>query len=88
MADEVKMISKHWFVQKPNLYFPIELHFYLPFFQFYSLGLRATLHNKFNLGFMKKKANPLEARIEVEMTRFLSKKEIKYLFPESSILTE
>ena len=37
---------------------------------------------------MKKKANPLEARIEVEMTRFLSKKEIKYLFPESSILTE
>ena len=36
MANEVIRVTNFYFIQTPNLYFPIEPHFLVPFFQFSS----------------------------------------------------
>ncbi len=49
MAREICRVGKAYFVQTPNLYFPIEAHFYFPFFQFLPIPLRAWLLYYFDL---------------------------------------
>lgn len=50
MAEEVRRVGKRYFIQTPNLYFPIEPHFLFPFFQFMPLVTRAWLLRRFKLG--------------------------------------
>jgi hypothetical protein len=88
MADGVKYISKHWFIQTPAKVYPVEPHFYLPFFPYLPLHWRSSLHRRFNLGFMPKEPDPLKALIHCEDTRLLGLKEFALLFEESEIIRE
>ncbi len=54
MADEIRRVGKRYFVQTPNLYFPIEPHFVFPFFQFLPLGFKVWLLTHFDLGWYEK----------------------------------
>lgn len=49
MAREIMRVGKAYFVQTPNILFPIEAHFYFPFFQFMPISLRAFLLYYFDL---------------------------------------
>lgn len=49
MAREIMRVGKAYFVQTPNILFPIEAHFYFPFFQFMPLPMRAFLLYYFDI---------------------------------------
>lgn len=87
MAEEVQRVGKHYFVQTPNYFFPIEPHFLFPGFQWLPISVRVFLIRHLNLGWMKKNPNVEEARKLVETTRLLRKRELLSLFP-SAILYE
>lgn len=86
-ASEVLRISKSYYIQTPNKHFPIEQHFLFPFFQYLPkkiklfVGLRWKYSTLYAVGenFIKE---------EVENIRLLSKRDLKYLFPNALILKE
>ena len=88
MAEEVRRVGKRYFVQTPNLYFPIEPHFLFPFFQFMPLVTRAWLLRRFKLGWFDREPDPKRAQAIVESVRLLSKKEMLALFPSSCLFEE
>jgi 2-polyprenyl-3-methyl-5-hydroxy-6-metoxy-1,4-benzoquinol methylase len=87
-ADNVVSLADHFFIQTPCRTFPIEPHFYFPYFAFLPLSVRSTLHRYKHLGFMGKEQDWLQSRINCEETRLLTKKELISIFPESNCLSE
>jgi hypothetical protein len=84
-ANEIRRVAKGYFVQTPNLWFPIEPHFLVPGWQFAPLALRAYLIRRYDLGWIKRQRDPLLARAEVESVRLLSARELALLFPDGRI---
>lgn len=88
MADEVMRVGKRYFIQTPNLYFPIEPHFIFPLFQFLPIELRVELLTRFNLGWVKKESDKQKAKAQVESVKLLSKKQFMNLFPGANCYEE
>ncbi|HEY9849890.1 MAG TPA: methyltransferase domain-containing protein [Leptolyngbyaceae cyanobacterium] len=88
MASEVKRVGKRYFIQTPNLYFPIEPHFVFPFFQFLPLQLKLLLIRHFRLGWRGPIKDKIKAIQTVNEVRLLSKKEFINLFPNAKIFEE
>lgn len=88
MANEVRRVGKRYFVQTPNLFFPLEPHFLMPGFQFFPLGMRAWMVSKFNVGWYRRIPDVKQARAEVEGVRLLSRAGLRRLFPEARIYEE
>ena len=79
-ADEVARVSKRYFVQTPNRYFPIEPHYQLPLFQFLPKGARKALNKRFALGW--------QAKGQWEEINLLSARDLRRLFPDATIHRE
>lgn len=79
-ADEVKRISKRYFIQTPNYYFPFEPHFLFPCFQFLPRSIQRFLVMKFNLGWFNKCHTKKEADLLIDSIHLLKKKELEELF--------
>ena len=82
MRDEILRIGKHYFVQTPNYWFPIEPHFVLPFVHWlprpwYVAWLMCFKKNSFD-----------QATLNFDSHRMLSKRELMFLFPSASIITK
>lgn len=88
MADEVRRVGRHYFIQTPNRYFPIEPHFVFPFFQFLPLTVRIGLVRRWPLGWHPRFTDDDEAREAVSSIRLLTLKEVKTLFPGARIYKE
>lgn len=88
MASEIKRVGKRYFVQTPNLYFPIEPHFQFPLFQFLPLSIKVFLISNFDLGWRRKAETIQQAIKTVTEIRLLSKPEIMSLFPHAKIFEE
>jgi 2-polyprenyl-3-methyl-5-hydroxy-6-metoxy-1,4-benzoquinol methylase len=88
MAEEVKRVGKNYYLQTPNYFFPVEPHFSFPLFQFLPIGLRATLLQHFDLGWVPKRPARADAEAEVKAIHLLSKRDVKRLFPKASIRDE
>ena len=88
MADEVRRVGNGYFVQTPNLYFPIEPHFLFPFFQFMPLGLKALLLRYFRIGWHWPTKDVQKARKTVGSVRLLRRAELAVLFPDGRIYEE
>ena len=88
VAKEIRRIGKRYFVQTPNLYFPIEPHFVFPFFQYFSPELRVFFIRTFNVGVKNKISDKKEAIQAANRIRLLSERELKELFPKASIFKE
>jgi len=88
MANEVIRVTNFYFIQTPNLYFPIEPHFLVPFFQFFPLSLKVFLVKNFSLGWVEKEKNSENALNTINSIRLLNYKEMNLLFPKSYIFRE
>ncbi len=53
-AAEVRRVGHSYFITTPNKYFPIELHYHVPFFQFFPEWFQRWLNRRFDLGWVKR----------------------------------
>lgn len=88
MANEVMRVGKRYFVQTPNLYFPIEPHVVLPFFQFLPIELRVWIVTHFDTLRRKKWTDKQKALEYISEIRLLTKKEMVELFPHGTLVDE
>lgn len=88
MADEIRRVGKNYFVQTPNFFFPIELHFLCPGFQWLPFGARRWLIQRFSLGHITRKPDRVEAEQTLAEFRLLKKSELRTLFPDAAIHSE
>lgn len=88
MANEIRRIAKFYFVQTPNRYFPVEPHFWFPFFQFLPLSARIALVRHFAMGYHERMPEREKARAAVEEIRLLNGREMAQLFPGCTLFTE
>ncbi len=88
MANEIKRVSKKYFVQTPSYYFPIEPHFLFPFFHWLPRYLKIFLIRHFSLGWYNKARSEQEAISYINEIRLLKKSEFRSLFPDALIYSE
>lgn len=88
MAQEIQRVGKHYFVQTPNYYFPIEPHFLFPGFQFLPQALKRYLVQNYNLGWYQKISDSVAADNFLSGFRLLSRRELQVLFPKGKIVAE
>ncbi len=88
VASNIRRIAKHYFVQTPNYYFPVEPHFLVPFFQMLPPGVKITLVKNFSLGWYEKQSDDKSAAELVNSIRLLNRKELIELFPDAEIYEE
>ncbi len=87
MASEILRVGKSYFIQTPNVYFPIEAHYALPFAQFYSKAFLHFMLTQTKFSRMKKWSSA-EASQYIAEIRLLNAQEMKALFPGASLLKE
>lgn len=88
MANEIKRVGQRYFLQTPNLYFPIEPHFLVPLFQFFPLWLKVWLISHFDLGWYKKATDKQKAIEIANSVKLLSKQDVTKLFPGANMVEE
>ncbi|HEX3871358.1 MAG TPA: hypothetical protein VHV77_13025, partial [Pirellulales bacterium] len=88
MAKVIEEVGTYYWVQTPAKSFPLEPHFYFPFFAYLPLGVRTFLYRNMKLGFMGKEREWLKAKMACEETRLLTKKEFEALFSSCRIIRE
>ncbi|MBD3168376.1 MAG: methyltransferase domain-containing protein [candidate division Zixibacteria bacterium] len=88
MANEIMRVGKRYFVQTPNVYFPVEPHVILPFAQFYPLWFKIWLGKNFDLGPHKKTEDKQAIMAFINSLRLLSKRELRQIFPDAEIWEE
>jgi len=80
MANEVQRVAKHYFLQTPYCYFPIEPHFVFPLFQFLPFFVQVHLVRHFSLGWFDRLPDREEAKSVVRSIRLLSRGAFHSLF--------
>lgn len=88
MAKEIQRVGRHYFVQTPAKYFPIEPHFLFPFFAVFPEWLRVLLVRNFNLGWYKKIPQKEAAKDFLHYFRLLTFGEMRQLFPTAKLIKE
>lgn len=88
MARELRRVGRRYYVQTPSRGFPIEAHTLVPGFQLLPLGLRATLLQRFALGWMPRQPDRASALAEARALRLLDRRELAELFPDGRLHAE
>ncbi len=88
MAAEVCRVGQRYFLQTPNLFFPVEPHFLFPLFQFFPLWLKTLLIQNFNLGWRPRTTGREAAKELALSVQLLSKRQLKHLFPGAQVHAE
>ncbi len=86
LAQIIMNNCSKYFVQTPNLNFPLEPHFLFPFFQFLPYSLKVTIAKYWPFGWYVPKSE--SAIKDTKMIRLLSKKQLKSLFPDGELVSE
>lgn len=76
-AREVMRVGKSWFITTPNFWFPLEVHYLLPFFQFLPAGVQRIYSH------LSPSAVPKGELIDLEL---LSARQLRQFFPTSEIV--
>jgi len=88
MAREVRRVGRRYFVQTPNLWFPLEPHFIFPGFQFLPLDWRVWLVQRRALGHIGRYPERGDAERVVRSIRLLAARDLHSLFPDATLHRE
>lgn len=88
MANEMRRVGRAHWCQTPNFWFPMEPHFHFPGWQWLPVGVRVAILRRRRCGFRPKTPDKAAARTSVEEVRLVSKREMKKLFPGSTLFAE
>lgn len=87
MAQEVRRLAPHYFVQTPNFWFPFEPHFQLPLIHWLPEQTRAAILMRVSPYYPKCKT-VTEAMQRIEYCRLLGRQQYRELFPEADLIVE
>jgi hypothetical protein len=88
-ARETRRVAPSHFVQSPNYWFPIDPHFWrMPFFHWLPRPVRAGLVQSMPLASGGKAVDLSNAYEIVDSARLLTRGQMQFLFPESTLLSE
>ncbi|ODT87914.1 MAG: hypothetical protein ABS78_09730 [Phenylobacterium sp. SCN 70-31] len=88
MAGEVRRLAPAYFLQTPNIGFPMEAHFGLPFIHWLPEPLRAAILYAPKGKFVPRDA-PYDAAIEMaQRVVLLSRRQMTELFPDADLVAE
>lgn len=88
MAEEVRRLAPTYFLQTPNVWFPVEAHFSLPFIHWLPEQMRAAILYAPKGKFVPRDA-PYDAAIEmVQRVNLLSRNQLSRLFPDARMVAE
>lgn len=88
MAGEVRRIAPHYYVQTPNLWFPVEPHYRSLFFALYPQASRARMLMRRRRGFRGPYADFALAMADVETVNLIDATGMATLFPDGRLLRE
>lgn len=88
LAEDIRRIGRHYFIQTPNYYFPVEPHFLFPFFQFLPFKIKSALIRKYDLGWYSRQPEKDKADELAGSVRLLKLNELKKLFTDGNIYHE
>ncbi len=88
MAGEATRVGKYYYIQTPNLYFPVEPHWLFPLFQFLPFGVKVFLTKNLNLGYYTKTGTREAAINRINEVKLLTEADMKKLFPDGEIYRE
>ena len=88
MAKEVRRLAQRYFVQTPYYWFPIEPHARFLALHWMPEALRYSIVMKRTCGYWQRQDDLGEAMKTIQSAVLLDKRQIAYLFPEATIISE
>lgn len=88
IAREIRRVGKHYFVQTPNFWFPVEPHARTPFLHWIPEQVRYRIAMRRKLGFWSKCDTVDKAMRTVQSSSLLDQYMMRHLFPDASITFE
>ncbi len=88
MAREIRRVAKHYFVQTPNFWFPIETHYWIPCVHYLPRSWRPAVVRWLSPHVRIAKFSREQVTTMVEEISLLTEKQMRCLFPEGTILRE
>ena len=88
MAKEVRRLAQRYFVQTPYYWFPIEPHARFLALHWMPEALRYRIVMKRTCGYWQRKDDLGEAMKTIQSAVLLDKRQMAYLFPEATIISE
>lgn len=87
-SKELQRVSKYYYLQTPNFWFPFEPHYMTPFFHWLPRPVRAWILMHFAIGHCDRITSLSEAMLILEDSELLTTKMLRELFPGASIINE
>lgn len=88
MAEEIRRVGRRYFVQTPDVSFPIEPHLLTPFIHWVPRRWRWRLIRNFSVWGWVTRPTTERCREFVEEVRLLGRSEVRALFPNALIISE
>lgn len=88
MAREIRRLAPHYFVQTPNLWFPVEPHFRTLFFALYPEARRARMLMRKRRGFRGPATDMAVAMASIQSVNLLDAAQMRALFPDAAVERE
>ncbi len=88
MAGEVRRLAPHYYLQTPNLWFPVEPHYRTLFFAHYPEARRARMLMTKRRGFRGPYADFGAAMADVQTVNLLDARGLATLFPDGKLVRE